>query len=506
MKIAISIICFLSFLPCFGIEISGPFKFEVKIENNFSYLNVEIPKKHYIYADSFRLIDSNENLISPLEWPNKNIISDPNNNSKQVYSESFSLRFNSNNLPNDISIKYHGCNDTSCFFPGETNLFINDNLNKKVINQEEVSSKQNPVFIVKKRASEYMSPNELLAFLTEEKAYIKSSNNIFNSFITDPVSFINESGSILTIILILLGGLLLNLTPCVLPMIPVNIAIIGAGAQAGSKKIGFKLGAYYGLGIILAYGLLGVITILTGSIFGEINSNPWFNLLISLIFIILAFIIFDLLKIDFSKIQNISINKNKSKNITAFSMGSLSGVLAGACVAPVVIAVLILSSDIYNSNPSLGLSLPFMLGLGMSLPWPFIGAGLFFIPKPGKWMIYVKYLFGTLMLILSIWYMSLFIKGLNNNINKDTISTSKDLNYALASASLSDKNVIIDFWAYWCKSCNELDKSFQNAKVKEALKDFIFIKFDASNFDNTENVLEEYDILGLPTLIILERK
>ena len=178
-------------------------------------------------------------------------------------------------------------------------------------------------------------------------------------------------------------------------MIPINIAIIGAGAQAGGAVLHWDLYC----GIALVYGLLGIGVVLTGSQFGVLQSNPWFNLVISLIFIILGLAVFGFFNIDFSSIQSGKSTKNKGRYALAFSMGSIAALLAGACVAPIVIAVLILASNLYISNPFLGLSLPFLLGLGMAL-LPFAGAGLSFLPKPGKWMEKVKIGFGVIILDL----------------------------------------------------------------------------------------------------------
>ena len=85
-------------------------------------------------------------------------------------------------------------------------------------------------------------------------------------------------------------------------------------------------------------------------------------------------------------------------------MGVVAALLAGACVAPVVISVLLLSARWYGEGMVAGLLLPFLLGLGMALPWPFAGAGLSFLPKPGKWMKWVKYSFGALILLFAVYY------------------------------------------------------------------------------------------------------
>lgn len=92
----------------------------------------------------------------------------------------------------------------------------------------------------------------------------------------------------LVLVLVLAGGLLLNLTPCVLPLIPITIAIIGAGARAGSRARGFALGGAYGLGIALVYGALGLVVVLgLSTAFGAINSTVWFNAAIAVLFLLL---------------------------------------------------------------------------------------------------------------------------------------------------------------------------------------------------------------------------
>ena len=106
-------------------------------------------------------------------------------------------------------------------------------------------------------------------------------------------------GPLAILLIVFLGGLALNLTPCVLPMIPINLAIIGAG-QAGSRGRGFLLGAAYGAAMALVYGVLGLIVILTAGTFGTINASPWFNAGIAVLFVVLALAMFDVLVIDFS--------------------------------------------------------------------------------------------------------------------------------------------------------------------------------------------------------------
>ena len=98
------------------------------------------------------------------------------------------------------------------------------------------------------------------------------------------------------------------------------------------------------------------------------------------------------------------MDSGKSQSLVAFSLNGMAALLAGACVAPVVISVLLLSTQLYSKGAVVGLLLPFLLGLGMALPWPFAGASLTFLPKPGQWMKWVKYSFGVLILVFSFYY------------------------------------------------------------------------------------------------------
>ena len=85
-------------------------------------------------------------------------------------------------------------------------------------------------------------------------------------------------------------------------------------------------------------------------------------------------------------------------------MGAVSALLAGACVAPVVIQVVLFSSNLYATGTTIALALPFVLGLGMAIPWPIAGAGIAALPKPGMWMVRVKQAFGVFILATAAYY------------------------------------------------------------------------------------------------------
>src|SRR5450631_3612643 len=189
------------------------------------------------------------------------------------------------------------------------------------------------------------------------------------------------------------------------PPIPINLAIIGAGSQAGSRGRGFLLGGVYGAAMALVYGVLGLVVILTAGTFGTINASPWFNLAIALLFVALGLAMFDVLLIDFSKYSaGLGTSSSRGSFALAFSMGAVAALLAGACVAPVVIQVVLFSSNLYATGTKLALALPFCLGLGMAIPWPIAGAGLAALPKPGMWMERVKQAFGVFIMATAVYY------------------------------------------------------------------------------------------------------
>ena len=356
----------------------------------------------------------------------------------------------------------------------------------------------------------YQGTDEFLTFIRNAESGVK-----------EPGLF-EGRGPLAILLLVLLGGLALNLTPCVLPMIPINLAIIGAGATAGSRSRGFLLGGAYGAAMALVYGVLGLIVILTAGTFGTINSSPWFNLGIAVIFVALALAMFDVFQIDLSRFSgSMGTDATKRGSFTvAFVMGAVAALLAGACVAPVVIQVVLFSSDMYARGTVAALALPFVLGLGMAVPWPLAGAGLTALPKPGAWMVRVKQAFGVLILGTAAYYGYLSY-GLfaDRWVDAGEVASSvqeklKDgwhasLAEGLAVAQREQKPVLVDMWATWCKNCLVMDQTtLADESVKAALAGYVKVKFQAEDLgeEPASTMITRFDGIGLPTYAILHPK
>lgn len=365
-------------------------------------------------------------------------------------------------------------------------------------------------FTVAGTSGGYMNVDAFITFIKNAEEGVK------------PAGMFDGRGPLAILLLVFVGGLALNLTPCVLPMIPINLAIIGAGARDGDKRRGFFLGLTYGAAMALVYGVIGLVVILTAGTFGTINSSPWFNGGIAILFVVLGLAMFDIGAVDFSKWSSRFQFSGMSRGsfALAFGMGAVAAFLAGACVAPVVIQVVIFASDLYAKGSALALALPFVLGLGMALPWPIAGAGLSRLPKPGAWMNRVKYAFGVFILASAAYYGYLTYEIVSNRwVNSADVEAStqekmregwySSIDDGLRAAKASNQPVLIDMWATWCKNCLTMDKTtLADPTVKAALSNYVKIKFQAEDLDApaVKAVMQRFDAVGLPAYAIIKSK
>ncbi|MBR1921165.1 MAG: thioredoxin family protein [Kiritimatiellae bacterium] len=309
----------------------------------------------------------------------------------------------------------------------------------------------------------------------------------------------------LTLLLVLVGGLALNLTPCVLPMIPVNLIVIGKSPVRGLA---------YGLGMALAYGALGVLAAVGGLAFGTIQSSAWFNGFVAVVFALLGLSLLGLFPIDLTRFRPGAVRLDGAGTaLAAFFLGALSAVLAGACVAPVLISVLLLTSRLYAGGHVAALALPFALGVGMALPWPFLGAGLRVLPRPGGWMKAVNRLFALVVFCFAAWYARLAwigVRGGGGNAAGGAIpgaveATPRTFAQAFADARAAGKPILVDCWASWCKNCAAMERTtLAEPRVREALVGFSVIRLEAEDPTGLRALAPFEDVIGLPAFAIFD--
>jgi thiol:disulfide interchange protein DsbD len=227
---------------------------------------------------------------------------------------------------------------------------------------------------------------------------------------TNQIESVLKGGSFVAVLATFFGfGLLLALTPCVFPMIPILSGII-AGQKQVTKTSGFFLALAYVLGMAITYALAGVAAALSGTLISNALQNPWALGIGALVFVALALSMFGFFELQLpSSVQSrFSDASNKMKGgsvIGVFVMGALSAVIVGPCVAPPLAAALAFIAQ--TGNTVLGGAALFVLALGMGVPLLLIGlsAGAL-LPRAGGWMNAVKYFFGVLMLAIAVYLVS----------------------------------------------------------------------------------------------------
>lgn len=234
---------------------------------------------------------------------------------------------------------------------------------------------------------------------------------------TDTIANTLKTGSVWLVLATFFGfGLLLSLTPCVFPMIPILSSIIVKAGESKELTVanGFFLSLIYVLSMSAAYTIAGVIAGLFGANLQVALQNPYVLTVFAGIFVTLAFSMFGYYKLELPQsIQN-RINRTtdgqEKHGITGIAiMGFLSALIVGPCVAPPLAGALVYIGQ--TGDALLGASALFVMSMGMGVPLLLIGAGAGkFMPKPGGWMDSVSKLFGIVMLAVAIWMLDRIIE------------------------------------------------------------------------------------------------
>lgn len=379
---------------------------------------------------------------------------------------------------------------------------------------------------------------------------------------------------------ILLGffifGLLLSLTPCVLPMIPIVSTLI-VGQQREKKSRGFSLSVVYVLGMALTYAVAGIIFGFIGGTVQALLQKPLLIVIFSLVFIAMALSLFGLFTLQLpsrlqTRLQDMSNRQSGGGYWRALVTGAIATLVLSPCVTPPLVAVLSYIGQ--SGNAALGGSALFMMGIGMGVPLMLIGAfSRRLIPKAGPWMNWVKHLLGILMLAVAIQLLSrvlppsitawlwvalaigvavslrafhsvttitqklfkilgilIFIYSIILALgtlsgNPDPIrplnfvtraATTKylkfipvksvmDVRQQLELAKAEHQPVMLDFYADWCISCKEMEKSLQEAKTQLSLQQFRRLRADVTKNDLTDRVLQQhYGVVAPPTILFFD--
>lgn len=202
------------------------------------------------------------------------------------------------------------------------------------------------------------------------------------------------------------GGILVSLSPCVYPMIPVVSAYVGSRSVGEKTRMkSFLLSLGYVVGMASVYALLGMIAALTGSFFGQISSSPWALLGVAVVLCLFALNILEIIPFP-AWFSRRPLGTGKGGLSGAFLLGAATGLVASPCTSPVLFSLLTFVAT--TQSVIYGGSLLFAFSLGMGILLIVIGtfSGLAVaLPEPGKWMVWMKRTLGLLMLGLAAYYL-----------------------------------------------------------------------------------------------------
>jgi len=435
------------------------------------------------------------------------------------------------------SLRVQACDDMVCLAPSNIPVLLAVNLTE---DQTAVSERRENLF------EEYVPGSGNGGFVTFDQA--GEVNQIAN--------LIDESGLLWTFIVIFFIGLALNLTPCVYPMITVTVSIFGGQDDTNLFRVFFKALTYV-LGIASMYSVLGVMAALSGGLFGGVLQSPFVLAGIGLLLLALALSMFGLYEIQMPYwITSKLGGQNASGFIGVFISGLVVGVFAAPCIGPPIIALLAFVGT--KGDPVFGFWSFFILSMGLGFPYLILGtfSGLLQkLPRSGVWMVWVKKVFGIVLVGVGLFYLGLaffpkftpwvialtlligglylgFIErtGLDKkgfrltkwvvgtagliagimmvmNLQKEGVEWTPFSQERLETAIADNRPVVLDFYADWCIPCLELDRvTFVNPDVIDALDDFVRLKVDLTNFDSEESEVlrQQFSIIGVPTIVFID--
>ena len=429
------------------------------------------------------------------------------------------------------TLYYQGCNDQVCLPPAETACEI----------AVPLLADSEPVI--------FQNDSYFTGLVLEESEAKSNTFDVEDSFA--------QKGIVITLLLIFLGGLGLNLTPCVYPLIPITMSYFG-GQTADKSGKRLLLAILYVLGIAVINSALGTLAALTGGLLGTFMTNPVVLIGIAAILITLSLSMFGVYEFGVpSFLLNVS-GGSRTGYLGALIMGLTMGIVAAPCIGPFVIGLLTYVAS--TGNPLIGFSMFFTLSMGLGLPFIFLAffsSKIDSLPRSGEWMVGVRIIFGFILIGMAIYFINplipekiyaylfpvyiigsgiyllifnksgesargflvlkkiiaviaiilgtWFLKPESTAMEKMDWQSYQEILYSAAVES--GKPIIIDFYADWCIPCKEMEKlTFTDSEVIGRSHQFHLFKVDLTSASSAEviRLRAKFAIKGVPSILFID--
>lgn len=367
------------------------------------------------------------------------------------------------------------------------------------------------------------------------------------------------AGLWLTLLGIFLGGLALNLTPCIYPLIPITVSYFSGRSQKVTSH-SFLHGILYICGLAVTNSVLGVSAALSGGMMGSALQNPFVLLFVAGILIALGLSFFGFWEIRIPAALTKVASKSYGGLFGTFFMGLTLGIVAAPCLGPFMLGLLTYVGQ--KGDPFLGFLYFFVLSIGIGLPLSILAifsSGIDKLPMSGDWMVWVKKLMGWVLVGMAAYIISpliphhlgksgllaviaivagihlglvdrtggrlpgfLYLKKivgiiivvggfiyLFSSFHKAEGVTWIPYDQDIISRAAKDKKpLILDFYADWCLPCKEMDKQvFSDPEVVKLSRNFITVRLDLTRRQPFQKeVLRRYHVLGVPTVVFLNKE
>ena len=352
-------------------------------------LRWEIADGYYLYREHMSATNAETKASISLTLPSGTPKDDPNFGTTEVYHDRVLAELPGTD--DHVILGYQGCKENSICYPPIS----------KLVDRKTLSIVSQSIgFAPSKFSPPPVSSDEFVLATDTESGLVSS--------------LLASGGPIWVVASFLAFGMLLAFTPCVLPMYPILAATLGRSGEKLSAWKGFTLSVTYVVAMALAFGFLGVAAALSGQNLQLVLQSPYAIVTVAIIFLMLALSMFGAFELQLpsgwvNRIAGTRIGDRGSMGSAAF-MGFTSALIVGPCVtAPLAAALLYIAQ---TGDARIGAAALFALGLGQGLPLIVFGTvGSKALPRGGEWMVFFKYIFGFIFLIVAAWMIGRILPG-----------------------------------------------------------------------------------------------